>query len=59
MLGFIVMTINRGQAVFHPKILSRPVLIRAVFEVIGRLFLPWQLYIPLYLAPLQFYKRHH
>lgn len=37
-LAFIVMTLNRGQAVFHPKILSRPVLIRVVCEVAGRLF---------------------
>lgn len=36
--AFIVMTLSRGQAIFHPKIVSRPVLLRIVFEVIGRLF---------------------
>jgi drug/metabolite transporter (DMT)-like permease len=37
-LAFIAMTLSRGQAIFHPKILSQPVLLRIVFEVIGRLF---------------------
>ena len=37
-LAFIVMTLSRGQAIFHPKIVSQPVLLRIVFEVIGRLF---------------------
>jgi drug/metabolite transporter (DMT)-like permease len=37
-LAFVVMTLNRGQAIFHPKILSSPVLIRVVCEVTGRLF---------------------
>ncbi|WP_354667911.1 DMT family transporter [Paraglaciecola arctica] len=37
-LAFIVMTLKRGQAVFHPKIISWPVIIRIFFEVIGRLF---------------------
>lgn len=37
-LAFTVMTVSRGQAVFHAKILSGPILIRVVFEVIGRLF---------------------
>jgi drug/metabolite transporter (DMT)-like permease len=32
------MTLSRGQAVFHPQILSGPVLVRAIFEVVGRLF---------------------
>jgi len=37
-LAFTIMTLSRGQAIFHPKIMSRPVLLRIVFEVIGRLF---------------------
>jgi drug/metabolite transporter (DMT)-like permease len=37
-LAFIVMTLSRGQAIFHPKIVSQPVLLRFIFEVIGRLF---------------------
>lgn len=37
-LAFIIMTLSRGQAVFHPQILSGPVLVRAIFEVVGRLF---------------------
>jgi drug/metabolite transporter (DMT)-like permease len=37
-LAFIVMTLSRGQAIFHPKIVSQPVLLRFFFEVIGRLF---------------------
>ncbi len=38
MLVFAVLTKLRGERVFHPAILSRPILIRAVFEVMGRLF---------------------
>lgn len=37
MLIFILLTWQRGEAVFHPEILSRPILIRAGCEVIGRL----------------------
>ena len=38
MLAFAALTKMRGERVFHPAILSRPILIRAVFEVMGRLF---------------------
>lgn len=38
MLAFAALTKLRGERVFHPAILSRPILIRAVFEVMGRLF---------------------
>lgn len=38
MLVFALLTKLRGERVFHPAILSRPILIRAVFEVMGRLF---------------------
>jgi hypothetical protein len=38
-LAFIVITLSRRQAIFHPKIVSQPVLLRFVFEVIGRFFL--------------------
>ena len=38
MLVFAMLTKLRGERVFHPAILSRPILIRAVFEVMGRLF---------------------
>ncbi|MDT8854558.1 DMT family transporter [Paracoccaceae bacterium Fryx2] len=38
MLAFAVLTWRRGQRVLHPAILSRPILLRAVFEVAGRLF---------------------
>lgn len=37
-LAFIVFTLQRREAVFHPAILSRPVLVRALCEVVGRLF---------------------
>lgn len=37
MLIFILLTLKRGEAVFHPAILSRPIIIRASCEVIGRL----------------------
>lgn len=38
MLVFAALTKLRGELVFHPAILSKPILIRAVFEVMGRLF---------------------
>jgi drug/metabolite transporter (DMT)-like permease len=38
MIAFAILTLLRGERVFHPAILSRPILIRAVFEVAGRLF---------------------
>ena len=38
MLAFAVLTKLRGERVFHPAILSRQIAIRAVFEVMGRLF---------------------
>ena len=38
MLAFAALTKLRGERVFHPAILTRPILIRAVFEVMGRLF---------------------
>ena len=38
MLAFAVLTKLRGERVFHPAILTKPILIRAVFEVMGRLF---------------------
>jgi len=37
MIVFIVLTRQRGEKVFHTAILSRPILLRAVFEIIGRL----------------------
>ncbi len=37
-LAFTVMALRSGQAVFHSQILSLPILLRAVFEVMGRLF---------------------
>lgn len=37
MLIFIFLTWRRGDAVFHPAILSRPILMRAVCEVVGRM----------------------
>lgn len=37
MLLFIVLTLNRKEVIFHPVILSRPILVRAGCEVIGRL----------------------
>jgi drug/metabolite transporter (DMT)-like permease len=36
--GFAAMTVQKGERLLHPAILSRPILIRAVFEVMGRLF---------------------
>jgi drug/metabolite transporter (DMT)-like permease len=38
MLAFAVLTKLRGEQVFHPAILTRAILVRAVFEVMGRLF---------------------
>jgi drug/metabolite transporter (DMT)-like permease len=38
MLGFAALVRRRGEPVLHPAILSRPILIRAGFEVAGRLF---------------------
>lgn len=38
MVIFAVLTKLRGERVFHPAILTKPILIRAVFEVMGRLF---------------------
>lgn len=38
MLAFAGLTTLRGERLLHPAILSRPILIRAVFEVMGRLF---------------------
>ena len=37
MLVFIILTRQRGEVVFHPAILSKPILLRAVCEIIGRL----------------------
>lgn len=37
MLFFIVLTRQRGEAVLHPAILSKAILLRAIFEIIGRL----------------------
>lgn len=38
MLAFAALTLRRGERVLHPAILTKPILIRAVFEVMGRLF---------------------
>jgi drug/metabolite transporter (DMT)-like permease len=38
MLAFAALTKLRGERVFHPAILTRAILVRAVFEVMGRLF---------------------
>lgn len=38
MLAFALLTLRRGEAVFPPAIVSRPMLVRSVFEVTGRLF---------------------
>lgn len=35
---FSLLTLKRNESIFHPEILSRPILVRAVCEVIGRLF---------------------
>lgn len=34
---FMILTGQRGQVIFHPAILSRPILVRAGCEIIGRL----------------------
>lgn len=36
-LAFMLMTLKRGEPIFHPAILSQPVLLRALSEIIGRL----------------------
>lgn len=38
MVAFALLARLRGDPIFHPAILSRPLLIRAAFEVAGRLF---------------------
>jgi drug/metabolite transporter (DMT)-like permease len=38
MVAFAILTKLRGERVFHPAILTRQIAIRAVFEVMGRLF---------------------
>jgi drug/metabolite transporter (DMT)-like permease len=38
MIGFAILTARRGERVLHPAILTPAILIRAVFEVAGRLF---------------------
>ncbi|MGB8814135.1 MAG: EamA/RhaT family transporter, partial [Paracoccaceae bacterium] len=38
MLAFAALTVQRGERVLHPAILTRPIAIRAGFEVMGRLF---------------------
>ena len=37
-LAFILLTLRRNQLIIHPAILSKPILIRAIFEVSGRVF---------------------
>ncbi|MDO6564280.1 DMT family transporter [Amphritea sp. 1_MG-2023] len=37
MLIFMLLTRKRGEAVIHPAILSRPILMRAVCEIVGRM----------------------
>ncbi len=37
-LAFIFLTLRRREAIFHPAILSKPILIRACCEVSGRVF---------------------
>ncbi len=37
MLAFMGFTKQRGEVILHPAILTRPILLRAVFEVTGRL----------------------
>jgi len=36
-IAFMLMTLKRGEAILHPAILTRAVLIRALSEIIGRL----------------------
>lgn len=38
MLAFIILTARRSQRILHPAIFTRPVVLRAGFEVAGRLF---------------------
>jgi drug/metabolite transporter (DMT)-like permease len=38
MILFAILTMRRGERVLHPAILTRTILIRAAFEVTGRLF---------------------
>jgi drug/metabolite transporter (DMT)-like permease len=38
MVAFAILTKLRGERVFHPAILTRQIAVRAVFEVMGRLF---------------------
>jgi len=35
---FILLTLRRGEKIFHPAILTRPIFIRSICEIIGRLF---------------------
>lgn len=35
---FILLTLRRGEKIFHPAILSRPIFIRSICEIVGRLF---------------------
>lgn len=37
MLAFMALTAARGQRILHPAVLSRPILVRAAMEVVGRL----------------------
>lgn len=37
MLAFMVLTRMRGQRIVHPAVLSRPMIVKAVMEVMGRL----------------------
>ncbi|NCO87399.1 MAG: DMT family transporter [Rhodobacterales bacterium] len=37
-LGFVLLTLARGERILHPAYLSRPILLRSAFEVVGRLF---------------------
>lgn len=36
-ISFIVLTLKKNERILHPKILSRPILVRVVCEIIGRL----------------------
>ncbi|MDP4033130.1 MAG: DMT family transporter [Pseudorhodobacter sp.] len=38
MLAFIILAARRGQRILHPAIFTRPIALRAGFEVAGRLF---------------------
>ena len=37
MLAFMALTRMRGQRIVHPAVLSRPMIVKAVMEVMGRL----------------------